>query len=60
MSRVCTVKHLEDMLFLLSPPAAVRCPAPGSFEVALQQLSGCHMLGVVDGGSSEAKWADGA
>ena len=38
----------------------IRCPALGSFEVALQQLNGCHVLGAVDGGSSEAKWADGA
>lgn len=41
-------------------PLPVRCPALGSFEVALQQLNGCHVLGVVDGGSSEAKWTEAA
>lgn len=41
-------------------PLPIRCPAQGSFEVALRQQNGGHVLGVVDRGSSVAKWVDGA
>ena len=54
-----TLTHAQSTCFSFFP-LPIRCPARGSFEVAVQQLNGCHMLGVVKGGSSEAKWVDGA
>lgn len=59
MSRARTVSKAQRTCFsfFLLP---IRCPALGSFEVVLQQQNGCHVLGVVDRGSSVAKWVDGA